>query len=89
MPRVVFTANLERHLACPPQDVRGKTVRSLLEGVFAENPLLRSYILDDQGSLRQHVVIFLDGQQIEDRQKLADRVSAKTEIYVMQALSGG
>jgi sulfur-carrier protein len=89
MPRVVFTPNLARHISCPPQEVEGTDVRSVLEAVFEENPRLRGYILDDQGALRQHVVVFIDGQRAEDRSGLGDRVPRRAEVYVMQALSGG
>ncbi len=89
VPRVAFTPHLKRHLDCPIQDVSGRTLAETLGNVFAENPQLRSYILDDQGSLRQHVVIFIDDQVVQDRGKLSDAVLPASEIYVMQALSGG
>ncbi len=89
MPRVVFTSHLKRHLDCPTQDVAGQTLLETLESVFAENPRLRSYLLDDQSRLRQHVVIFIDDQVVQDRVKLSDAVFPASEIYVMQALSGG
>jgi hypothetical protein len=47
MPRVNFTPNLRRHLVCETQTVTG-TVRAALDRVFAENPALRTYVLDDQ-----------------------------------------
>ena len=89
MPRVVFTPNLERHVQCPPEQVDGNTVREALEAIFSGNPRLRSYIVDDQQRLRQHVMIFVDGRPVVDRQTLSDRVSASSDVYVMQALSGG
>jgi molybdopterin converting factor small subunit len=89
MPKVVFTANLQRHVSCPPQDTAGATVGAALEEVFAENPRLRGYILDDQGRVRHHVVVFVDGQRIQDPVLLSDPVKASSEIFVMQALSGG
>lgn len=89
MPRVAFTPNLERHLACPAQDVVGATVRAALDAVFAENPRLRSYILDDQDRVRQHIYIFINNERIADRERLSDPVQAQDEIYVMQALTGG
>jgi hypothetical protein len=61
----------------------------VLDGVFAANPRLRGYVLDDQGALRRHMMVFVDGQQIEDRERLSDPVRPVSEIYVMQALSGG
>ena len=89
MPRVIFTPNLRKHLDCPPVDVPGADVRSALESVFVTNPRLRGYILDDQARLRQHVTVFIDNRTISDRQTLSDLVSRSSEIYVMQALSGG
>ncbi|MEW5978893.1 MAG: MoaD/ThiS family protein [Acidobacteriota bacterium] len=89
MPKVQFTSHLQRFLDCPPAEVRGATVLQVLEDVFSFNPRLRGYLLDDQGHLRQHVVIFVDGEPIVDRARLSDSVGVSSEIYVMQALSGG
>ena len=89
MARVTFTQNLQRHVECPPCTVVGRTVREALEAVFAERPRARGYVLDDQGQVRKHVVIFVDGRQLFDRENLGDAVGEASEIYVMQALSGG
>jgi sulfur-carrier protein len=89
MPRVSFTQNLQRHVACPPQVVAGDTVVAALVEVFARQPQLRDYLVDEHGALRKHMLIFLDGKLLQDRVKLSDVVSEQTEIYVMQALSGG
>ena len=89
MPKVSFTQNLRRHLSVPSADVQGATVCEALEAVFDENPMLRSYIVDDQGRLRKHVVVFVDGEMIEDRDGLSDPVEPSADLVVMQALSGG
>jgi hypothetical protein len=89
VPQVKFTQHLERFLTAPAVNVPGGTVREALDRVFGDNPRLRSYLLDDQGRLRKHVVIFLDGQQIKDRIELSDSVRPESELLVMQALSGG
>jgi hypothetical protein len=89
MPHVFFTPHLSRHLDCPPMIVAGTTVREALNAVFAENPKLRGYILDDRSAVRQHVMIFLDGKPLTDRRHLSEPVREESEIYVMQALSGG
>ena len=89
MPRVTFTSNLQRHLACAPTDVAGETVRAVLDSVFAANPKLRSYLLDDQGRLRRHVNILVNGRAVGDRMRLSDRVAEADEVFVVQALSGG
>ncbi len=89
MPRVAFTQNLQRHVACPAIDVAGDTVRAVLDAVFADNERARGYVLDEQGAVRTHVTIFVDGRPIRDRDELSDPVPADGEVYVMQALSGG
>lgn len=89
MARVVFTANLQRHVACPMAEAPGRTVREVLDSVFASNAQLRGYVLDEQSALRKHMAIFIDGRALRDRTHLAEAVSETSEIYVMQALSGG
>ena len=89
MASVTFTSNIQRHVACPPAVAPGRTVREVLDVVFADNPRARSYVLDDQGALRKHMVIFIDGDTIRDRVALSDSIAADADLYVMQALSGG
>ena len=89
MARVTFTPNLRRHLRAPEAVVGGATVRDALAEVFREHPALRGYLLDDQGRLRQHVVVFVDGERVRDRAGLGDPVGPASELFVLQALSGG
>lgn len=89
MARVEFTDNLQKHLPCPPARAPGDTVRAVLEVVFEENAPLRSYLLDDQGRLRKHVNIFINGEMIADRIRLTDPVEDDDQVFVFQALSGG
>jgi sulfur carrier protein ThiS len=89
VPRISFTPNLERHIHAPRIDSAGSTVREALDSVFDDNPTLRGYVLDEQGRLRQHVAIFVNGEMVQDRKHLSDRVAANDEVFVMQALSGG
>ena len=89
MPVVAFTPNLKRHLDVPEVVVAPGTVADALEAVFEHNPRLRSYIVDEQGRLRQHVAVFVAGEMVRDRLGLSDLVTDQQEIFVMQALSGG
>ena len=89
MALVAFTENIQRHVACPPTEADGRTVREVLDNVFAGNPRARSYVLDDQGALRRHMSIFVDGAALTDRNGLSDPVGAASRIHVIQALSGG
>ena len=89
MPRIVFAPVLQRHVECPPVSVHGDTLREALEATFANNARARGYVLDDQASLRKHMLIFIDGERIVDRITLSDAVRPDSRIYVMQSLSGG
>jgi molybdopterin synthase sulfur carrier subunit len=84
-----FAPALQRHCAAPSLPLALGSVREMLVEAFQHYPKMQSYVLDDQGMVRKHVVIFLDGMAIEDRQFQSDLVSPQSEIYVMQALSGG
>jgi sulfur-carrier protein len=89
MAKVHFTSNLRRHVDCPSMQAEGDDVRSVLVKVFAEHPRLGTYVLDDQGHLRRHMRILVDGLAIKDLEKQSDPVSPTSEVWVMQALSGG
>ena len=89
MAMVRFTSHLQRHLDTECAEVPDGTLRSVFEALFEDNERLRSYLLDDQGGLRPHVTVFIDNQRVRDRRELADPVGADSEVYVMQALSGG
>lgn len=89
MPQVSFTSALQRFLAAPPMQVEGRTVGEALAAVFAERPKLRGYVLDDQGAVRRHVAVYIGGAPVRDRTGLTDPVAPDTEIYVLQALTGG
>ncbi len=89
MAKVFFTANLRRHVDCASMDAEGSSVREVLARVFAVQDRLGTYVLDDQGSLRKHMTILVDGQRIRDLEGLSDAVGPSSEIWVMQALSGG
>jgi molybdopterin converting factor small subunit len=89
MATVLFTSNLRQHVPCPAVEAAGRTVREVLDAAFLANPPLRSYVLDDQGGVRKHMVVFVNGAAIVDRAKLSDAVPDGAEVYVMQALSGG
>jgi molybdopterin converting factor small subunit len=89
MARVIFTANLRRHVDCPETSAEGANVREVLDDVFSRQQRLRGYVLDDQAALRRHMGVIVDGASLRDRQRLSDPVRPDSTIYVLQALSGG
>jgi molybdopterin synthase sulfur carrier subunit len=89
MVKIHFTSNLRRHVDCPSVESNGANVRDVLAHVFAANTRLKTYVLDDQGHLRKHMRILVDGLAIKDLEKQSDIVQPSSEVWVMQALSGG
>jgi sulfur-carrier protein len=89
MPTVWFTSTLQRFLPAASAAVKGATVGEALGAVFAAQPVLRGYVLDDQGMLRRHVAVYVNGEPVRDRIGLTDAIGCAEEVYVFQALSGG
>ncbi|HXB09356.1 MAG TPA: MoaD/ThiS family protein [Puia sp.] len=90
MPTVKFTYALKRFFPGLRDTLAGgTTLTDVLGEMERQYPGVRSYILDEQGNLRRHVNIFIDGTMIQDRTSLSDPFPANCEIYIMQALSGG
>ena len=89
MATVRFTRNIQRHVACPTREVSGATLRVIMDAYFRDNERARGYVLDEQGKVRQHMVVFIDGELVNDREHLSDPVEPNSVIDVIQALSGG
>ena len=96
MPRIVVGAALTRWLdSCQEMrgerafDVTGGTLREVLESLFQREPQLRGYVVDELGRLRHHVALFLDGSPVYDRTELQSPIAPTSELYILQALSGG
>jgi sulfur-carrier protein len=89
MATIRFTRNIQRHVECPTREFPGTTLRAVLDAYFNENEMARGYVLDEQGRIRQHMVVFIDGELVSDRDRLTDRVEPNSVIDVIQALSGG
>jgi molybdopterin synthase sulfur carrier subunit len=89
MPTVTFAPALTRHVPCPPQEVGAGTLRGALEAAFAAAPAMRGYVLDEQGCVRKHVAVFINGEMIASRSELAGPLQADDRIQVIQALTGG
>ncbi|MFK7771502.1 MAG: MoaD/ThiS family protein [Saprospiraceae bacterium] len=70
-------------------EVEGENVNEVLEKIDIKYSGLKSYLVDDSGALRKHVNIFVDGELILDREKMTDALNHTSEVYIMQALSGG
>lgn len=95
MAKVVFASSLTRWLPAgagggeASVETDADTIGAALDGAFSEHPSLRGYVLDEQGALRHHVAVFVDGEAVRHGAGLDMPLPARAEVYVIQALSGG
>jgi len=76
-------------MSVPQVETDAADLRTALDAAFASHPRLRGYVLDEQGQLRENVVIFIDGQRTRERKLLNDALTPFSNVYILQALSGG
>ena len=96
MPTVVLASSLARWLTAAPGQsvgerrlaVPGTTIREVLDGLFALQPQLRGYIVDESGAMRHHVVAYLNDAAV-DKTNLDQTIDETAELFLFQALSGG
>lgn len=60
-----------------------------LAGLWRECPAVRDRVLTEQGEVRPHINIFVDGESMRDMDGLATRVREGSEIFILPAVSGG
>lgn len=64
----------------------GGTVGEVLDDLDRRYPGIRFRMVDEQGNLRDHMTVWLDGERCRD---LSAPLDAVDELVLMQALSGG
>ena len=90
MVKIRFTSALKRFYPdLKEESVDGGKVSEVLEKIGQKYPGILGYLLEEDGSLRKHVNIFIKDELIQDRLQLSDEVAEGDEILVYQALSGG
>jgi len=66
-----------------------KTVEEALNELWQLHVGLRDRVVNEQGELRTHVNIFVDGENIRRKQLLHTPISNQTEITILPSVSGG
>ena len=67
-------------------EAQGRTLAELLADLDRRYPGLRFRVIDEQGALRPHMRLFVNGAQVRE---LALELRAGDEVQLIQALSGG
>jgi molybdopterin synthase sulfur carrier subunit len=89
MVTVEFASSLRRHVDCPAQQVAPGSLHDVLRAALQAAPALSHYVLDDQGSVRKHVAVFVNRGLVQDRKHQAQPVHDGDQVLVAQALTGG
>jgi sulfur-carrier protein len=67
-------------------NARGATLTDLLDDLDRQFPGLRFRVVDEQGRMRPHMRLFLNGDAVFD---LSLPLRESDEVFIVQALSGG
>jgi molybdopterin converting factor small subunit len=65
--------------------VSGGTVRDVLAALEQEHPPIAGWVLDEQGRIREHVNVFVNGTQGEERTPVGE----SDRVDVLPAITGG
>ena len=65
---------------------QGATLAALLDDLERQYAGIRFRMIDEQGRVRRHIRIFVNGEQVMD---LAHALTATDDVVIVQALSGG
>jgi molybdopterin converting factor small subunit len=70
----------------PSVVAKGGSVDDVMSDLDGRYPGIRFRVIDEQGHIRMHMRIFVDGVR---SQRISERISSGSEIHILGALSGG
>jgi molybdopterin converting factor small subunit len=85
MPEVLLRAPLSELCGGRSHAAAGTTVVEALAALERAHPPLRGWILDEQGRIREHIQIFVNGTHGEDTTAIGET----DRIHVLPAITGG
>lgn len=89
MVKVALTANLQKYYPEAKFEISASTLRELLRKMDEKQPFFSRYILEDDGAIRKHVNVFINGNIHSDKRNIDVKLAPGTQVHIMQALSGG
>jgi len=85
MAQVRLRAPLSELCGGREHDVDGATVGDVLLALERANPPITGWVLDEQGRIREHVNVFVNGTHGEEGTPVADA----DRVHVLPAITGG
>ena len=85
MAQVTLRAPLSELCGGRSHVVAGANVREVLAALERAHPPIAGWVLDEQGRIREHVNVFVNGVHGEERTQVAD----DDRVHVLPAITGG
>jgi len=85
MARVMLRAPLSELCGGRDHEIDGATVRDVLAELERAHPPIAGWVLDDQGRIREHVNVFVNGTAGEERTPVGEA----DQLHVLPAITGG
>jgi molybdopterin synthase sulfur carrier subunit len=84
--KVLIPGALRSYTERSEAEASGSTLAAILADLERQYPGVRFRMIDEQDSIRRHIRIFVNGEQVRD---LAQPLTGADEVVIVQALSGG
>ena len=85
MAQVMLRAPLSELCGGRSHVVAGSSVRDVLAALERAHPPIAGWVLDEQGRIREHVNVFVNGVHGDERTQIADG----DRVHVLPAITGG
>lgn len=85
MPTVTLRSPLKQRAGRDSVEVAGATLSDVVEGLERVAPALRGWVTDEQGRIRRHVNVFINGEPAEP----GDAVGPSDRVDIIHAITGG
>ena len=90
MIKVKFTSALKQFFPdLSEQELESTSIKEIITSIESIYPGMQDYLLEEDGSLRKHVNIFVRDEMMVDRHRLSDTLIDGDDVLIFQALSGG
>ena len=88
--RLLLPAALRRYGDDQPEvEISGDTLGAALDDLAGRLPQLERRLRDEQGRLRPHILMFVDGDSVRSGAPMDTPLRDGAEVFVAPAVSGG
>ncbi len=70
-------------------DVKGDSIRGVVDTLVAQHPALKTQLLTDAGDLNRFVNVYVNGQDVRYLEGLDTPVAPTDEVRLLPAMAGG